>query len=368
MPKRSLTDQDLIAFAAMVSATNLSAAARRIKIPRQTAQSRMNLFKDRGLKLGAAGEKPRIRVKAGSSPVEVKEDRDPSRPVIKNPPPQVAKVFGAKHTFLTRPDHTYTFGALGDAHLCSKYERLDVLNDLYDAFAAEGITEVFNTGNWIDGEARFNVHDIHKHGMAAQCRYLAEAYPQRPGITTYAVTGDDHEGWYAQRTGVDIGHYAEDAFRQVGRADWVNLGYIEAPVLIRDAVSGKDALMAVAHPGGGSSYALSYAIQKIVEVLEGGEKPAIGLYGHYHKLWYGNIRNVWCVQTGAQKDQDTFTRKNKIDVHVGGTICRATLDPMTGAVVRMRVELLRYFNKGYYAGRWSPHGDVALPARSLGGV
>jgi hypothetical protein len=79
---------------------------------------------------------------------------------------------------------------------------------------------------------------------------------------------------------------------------------------LRNANSGKATTMAVCHPGGGSAYALSYSIQKIIESLEGGEKPAVGLYGHYHKLWAGNIRNVWCVQTGCQEDQTPFMRKS----------------------------------------------------------
>lgn len=88
----------------------------------------------------------------------------------------------------------YLFGFLGDSHLASKYARLDVLNDLYDKFRAAGVSRVFHTGNWIDGEARFNMHDLLVHGMDQQIDYLVKNYPA--GIPTYAVAGDDHEGWY----------------------------------------------------------------------------------------------------------------------------------------------------------------------------
>lgn len=91
---------------------------------------------------------------------------------------------------------TYRFGALGDNHLCSKYERLDVLNALYDLYEKEGIKTVYNTGNWIDGEARFNKHDLHTHGIDNQLRYMIKNYPKKDGITTYYIGGDDHEGWY----------------------------------------------------------------------------------------------------------------------------------------------------------------------------
>ena len=287
--------------------------------------------------------------------------------IDKRPPP-AAYLEGPLRSFMMGSDHTFTFGACGDQHLGSKYERLDVNEAIYDAFAAEGITTVFNTGNWIDGEARFNTHDLHRHGMDSQIRYLTEVYPRRDGITTYAVAGDDHEGWYSQNSGVDIGRYAERAFRDAGRTDWVDLGYMEAPVNLVSPLTGKKSILSVVHPGGGSSYALSYSIQKIIESLDGGEKPAIGLYGHYHKLWSGNIRNVWCVQTGTGQDQTPFMRKKRLEAHVGAYICKATMDPATGAIVRFRAECLRFFNRGYAKNRWSHSGGVSKLDRLINGV
>ncbi len=525
--------------------------------------------------------------------------------------------------YVSRPDNTYVFGAMGDTHLGSKYERLDVLNRLYDRYAEEGVDRVFHTGNWIDGEARFNKFDLHIHGMGAQVAYLAEHYPQRPGLTTYAVAGDDHEGWYCQREGVDIGRLAEHAFRDQGRDDWINLGYMEAILHLTNANTGKKATLAVVHPGGGSAYALSYSIQKIVECVpldteiltrqgwkrydqidvgeevlgydiaadrcewttverinvgrgdvvryhndqfdvrctpnhkwaiewesrggpnpaskvpslysrrerlmqpfaetkhrsrviqaapsvdgpgmpqvphqswlrrddtvatvmamtsgerrafiegmlvgegticntrgyrtivfsqrpgpvndgfrlacflegiatsdkptpsgsykptgepfrrvtllnkrmrnvaslrtehlgeqdvwcpttglgtwvmrqgdlititgnsyEGGEKPSVGLYGHYHKLWSGNIRNVWTVQTGTCQDQTPFMRKKRLEAHVGGTLIKLRQDPETGAITECTVTILRYFNRSYYNDRWSHSGKITLPTRS----
>lgn len=268
-------------------------------------------------------------------------------------------------TYVSRPDGTYYFGALGDNHLCSKYARLEVLNELYDLYQREGVDRVFNTGNWIDGEARFNVHDLLIHGMDEQLAYLAAHYPHREGLTTYAVSGDDHEGWYAQRFGVDIGRRAQQSMREVGRTDWVDLGYMEAHIRLVHAQTGKEAILAVVHPGGGSAYALSYSIQKIIEALDGGEKPAVGLYGHYHKLWAGNIRNVWCVQTGTTEDQTPFMRKQKIQAHVGGTLIRLHQDPESGAITRCMPEMVRYFNKGFYNQRWNHGGGINPAERSI---
>src|SRR5579862_567138 len=96
------------------------------------------------------------------------------------------------------------FGLTSDNHMGSRYERMDVLNACYDAFAAEGITTVYNCGNYIDGDARFNRHDLNHHGIGNQFHHFMAKFPRRDGMTTYFISGDDHEGWYVQREGVNL--------------------------------------------------------------------------------------------------------------------------------------------------------------------
>lgn len=243
----------------------------------------------------------------------------------------------------------FRFGAVGDNHLGSKYERLDVLHSLYDYFASEGITEVFNTGNWIDGEARFNKHDLHTHGLDNQLNYMLKMYPRRDGITTHYVAGDDHEGWYVQREGIDVGYYLEKLAEKSGRKDLKYLGYMEADVIL-PAKKGATKLRVV-HPGGGSAYAISYTMQKLVESYQEGEKPNIVLAGHYHKHGYQMIRGVHTFQTGTTQDQTPFMRKKKISAHVGGWIIEVHTDE-NGAVVRVKSEWIPFYNKEYYGKPW----------------
>ena len=295
---------------------------------------------------------------------KIEPPKPPPQATIKPASPEPAFILGASK-YQSRKDDTYVFGAVSDNHLGSRYERLDVLNDLYDKFAAAGVDRVYNAGNWIEGESRFNHHELLVHGMDAQLRYLARNYPKRKGIVTYAVSGDDHEGWYSQREGIDIGAHAENIMRSEGRDDWVNLGYMEAHIRLHNANSGKESIMACVHPGGGSAYAVSYTVQKIIESLDGGEKPAVGLYGHYHKLMAMNIRNVWVLQTGTTKDQDSFMRKKRLEAHVGGTIVTMKQDRESGAIVRFTPEMHRYFTRGFYGPRFSHSGDVVLPDRGV---
>lgn len=381
---------------------NQSEAARRLRLNRKTFIERMNLAKARGVE-------PKVKpIEKAALAAPVADFREAVLSTLRKGPVTLDEIashlgcskgqaldaieelkiagnhvalMGEKYTisaapepafmranelpvYHSRPDGTYLFGACGDNHLGSKYARLDVLNALYDWYAEEGVDRVFNTGNWIDGEASFNMHDLLVHGMDNQLRYLAENYPQRKGISTHAVAGDDHEGWYAQRMGIDIGMRAEHTMRDAGRKDWHNLGYMEAHVRLRHADTGAESILAVVHPGGGSSYAVSYAIQKIIESLDGGEKPAVGLYGHYHKLWAGNIRNVWVAQTGTTEDQTPFMRKKKLEAHVGGYLIKLTQDPVSGAIVKFRPEMSRSFNKGFYNNRWNHGGNVQHAVRA----
>jgi hypothetical protein len=286
----------------------------------------------------------------------------------------VAKTFAQAYTenvieIVSRKDNTFLFGACGDQHIGSKYHREDVNHDLYRRYADAGVQAAFNTGNWIDGEASFNRYDILAHGIDAQAKLMADLYPKH-SFPTYAVWGDDHEGWYVQREGIDVGRYVESIMREAGH-NWHDLGFMEAHVRLVNANSGKSVVMSVVHPGGGSSYATSYRPQKIIESFEGGEKPAVLLLGHYHKLDAGLVRNVWYLQTGTTEDQTPFMRKKSLEAHVGGAMIHLEQDPESGAITGFTPNLWRYFNRAFHVqaglanGRWSKHEAVRRIPRGI---
>lgn len=242
------------------------------------------------------------------------------------------------------------FGFTSDNHLCSYWERLDVLNLLYDIFEGENISVVLNGGNWIDGEARFNKNEIHTKGMTKQIEYAVNTYPFKKGIETWFISGDDHEGWYNQREGINIGEYFQLKREQSGKFDMKHLGYVEADISLNEGKFENESYIRVMHPGGGSAYALSYAPQKIVESLQGGEKPAVLFIGHYHKMLYAQVRNVHTIQMGATQDQTKFLRKMKIESQVGGGIVtlRRSAD---GIINRCMVEYITAFDRKFYLGK-----------------
>lgn len=245
-------------------------------------------------------------------------------------------------------DKPISFGVIADMHLCSKAERLDVLNTAYDTFAQRGINTVFCPGNYIDGECRYNTHELLAHGIADQCQYAIDHWPMRPGIKTYFVDGDDHEGWFQQREGIEFGRYLMLEAQAQGRTDLIYMGYMEADFELK-APQGS-AVIKVIHAGGGSSYAFSYASQKLVESFQGGEKPAVCIIGHYHKQEYCFPRNVHCVQAGCTQDQTRFMRKRKLAAHVGFLIVTLQQD-IKGSISRFAPEFFPFWDRNYYLNR-----------------
>lgn len=223
---------------------------------------------------------------------------------------------------LSQQDYV-TFGVVSDTHLGSRYERLDALNRMYDIFFECGVKTVFHCGNYVDGEAHFNRYDLHTVGMAGQIEYFINEYPLRTGIKTYFVAGDDHEGWWQQRDGVEIGSYTELEAKKAGRNDLVYLGYVERDVVMN--IGGDPFIIRVLHTGGGSSKGISLSGQNIVDSYHWTDTVDMLLVGHLHKtdfLPYYNGTSV--VQAGCFQEQTTFMRKRKIIPAIGGWIIDVT--------------------------------------------
>ena len=255
---------------------------------------------------------------------------------------------------------SHKFAVTADNHLASKYSRLDVLNALFDWWESEGVETVYQLGNIIDGEFRFNKFDLLAYGIEAQIDYLIENWPERKGITTKFITGDDHEGWYIQREGINVGQYIQDKAQRAGRNDLEYIGHMERNISF---VNGEgSSWMRLIHAGGGSTYATSYTSQKYVESLQGGEKPNIVLVGHYHKFDYGYPREVRIIQAACTEDQTPFMRKKKIQAMVGGVLIDFKQD-RHGMIHRFNVCFEPFYDRGFYKGRtwryhWNKEGQL----------
>lgn len=195
-----------------------------------------------------------------------------------------------KHEVLFSGD-TYRFGIVSDVHLGSKHCRLEELHIAYDRLAAEGITDVYNPGDIVAGRGIFRGqdHEILHHTFETQVRYAVANYPQRDNVTTRIISGNhDCEG--------DFGRAGADACLAVAnqREDLAWGGRYAATYTLPNG-----AVMEMRHPMGGSSYAKSYKPQKFAESFEGGYKPAVVLFGHWHNVEWGVHRNIHMLNCGT---------------------------------------------------------------------
>jgi len=220
------------------------------------------------------------------------------------------------------------FGLIGDRHNGSLYEAKDQLTAFYGRCQAEGVTTVLDAGDILDGHRLYagQEFELHALGWAKQRDWFAQVAPRVDGITTYFITGN-HDASLKKIAGIDVGRELEHV-----RPDYHFVGEDVGTVALQTADGRKYTVMLL-HPDGGSSYAISYRPQKIVEQLEGGRKPDMVAVGNFHKAdFLPAYRNVAVVQVGCFQWQTPFMVRKGLAAHVGGWIVRVTPGEFNNAV------------------------------------
>lgn len=230
-------------------------------------------------------------------------------------------------------DRIIKFGVVSDMHLNSKYQQLTHLNAIYDMFAAEGITDVYNPGDILEGEyqtRKGHAYEIFNHGADDQVDYAIANYPRREGITTHFITGN-HDHTHLKNAGYDIG-------KPIGRArdDMNYLGINNATIFLTPKCR-----MDIAHPLDGSSYALSYSLQKSIEAMPMDDLPHIYIVGHHHKAIYVYNRGIHAMEAGTFQAQTGWMRGKRLAAHVGGWIVTVHVNE-DGDVTRFNPEWIPF--------------------------
>ena len=80
---------------------------------------------------------------------------------------------------------------ISDTHLCSKYDRLDILRYLYDKAEDLGVKHVLHSGDFTDGRSNRpeHVYELKEASFEGQIDYCVEKYPTFSG-KTYVISGN----------------------------------------------------------------------------------------------------------------------------------------------------------------------------------
>lgn len=186
---------------------------------------------------------------------------------------------------------------ISDTHLCSKYDRLDILRYLYAEAEEKGVKHILHSGDFTDGRSNRpeQVYELKEASFEGQIQYCVEKYPTFSG-KTYVIQGN-HDNWWYKSAGSEI---LTPISKQ--REDIVYLGADVADMKI-----GKLKIR-LFHGQGGIAYAKSYKIQKYLDTIPINEKPDILQTGHIHQAFYYKQDNTHCFQTSCLEDQTPYCR------------------------------------------------------------
>lgn len=231
--------------------------------------------------------------------------------------------------------NTIRFALFGDTHFGNLYACPENLAAFFKAAKAAGCEVALHAGDVLDGWRvyRGQEFELGAVGFDAQLQCLAEA----PGGLPVKFIAGNHDASFKNQIGISVG----EAIERV-RPDWQFLGEDQAVIELRTA-SGAPYTVGLYHMSGGTSYAVSYRVQKAIEQIEGGRKPQLAAFGHFHKAdFLPAYRNVCAVQVGAFQWQTPFMQRLPTAAHVGGWIVEVT----PGANYnRVRAEFISFYRE-----------------------
>ena len=186
---------------------------------------------------------------------------------------------------------------ISDTHLCSKYDRLDILRYLYAQAEDKGVKHILHSGDFTDGRSNRpeQVYELKEASFEGQVQYCIDKYPTYSG-KTYVIQGN-HDNWWYKSCGSEILKPISKA-----REDIIYLGSDVADMKI-----GKLKIR-LFHGQGGIAYAKSYKIQKYLDTIPIDEKPNILQTGHIHQAFYYKQDNTHCFQTSCLENQTPYCR------------------------------------------------------------
>ena len=222
---------------------------------------------------------------------------------------------------------------LSDTHIGSSYSPVEWHSAAAQVAREEGCECVLHCGDLTEGmrirRIGTHIYELTELGFEKQKKKAVELMSLY-GLPIYAIAGN-HDAFFREYMDADV---VKAVAAEV--PDMTYLGYDTADIDIEGVK------IRLWHGGDGSnSYALSYRLQKVIESLPGGTKPAILLAGHVHKFCYIFERNIHAISCPAMQAQTAWMRGRKMASHTGFLIL--DFDVRDGCVCNLSVRLFPFY-------------------------
>lgn len=199
-------------------------------------------------------------------------------------------------------------GHITDTHIGSLYFNEDYMYQAFDEFRKAGVDFITHSGDVTEGMSNRpgHIYELSELGYDKQKQKAIDIFSQWSDTDIYAIDGN-HDRWFIKSNGA---YMVKDIDAALDNFHFI--GHDEGDISLKG-----QAIMKLWHGEDGSSYALSYRLQKILESLSGGEKPNVIVSGHVHKYVKIFERNVYALGVGCIQRQTKWMRGKRISAHVG---------------------------------------------------
>ena len=178
----------------------------------------------------------------------------------------------------------------------------------FEEFKKEKVDFLCHCGDITEGMSHHpgHIYELTHLGYDAQKSHTIKLFSQWIDTDIYAISGN-HDRWYLKANGANI---VKDISKELDNFHFI--GHDTGDIHLNDKVK-----INLWHGEDGNSYALSYRVQKIIESIQGGEKPNVMFCGHTHKYVKIFERNIHAISVGCIEDQTDWMRGKRIPAHTG---------------------------------------------------
>lgn len=186
---------------------------------------------------------------------------------------------------------------LSDTHLCSKYDRVDILRYLYEKAEDKNVNYILHSGDLTEGVSGRpqQLYELKESSYTGQRDYVIDKYP-KSNIPTYLIAGN-HDLWWVKQCGADIckdiANYRDDIIYLGSDCEDLKIGKLKIRLF---------------HGSGGNAYAKSYKLQKYLDSIPMEERPHILQTGHIHQAFFMKQGKTHCFQTSCLQDLTPYER------------------------------------------------------------